>query len=109
MGFQIYALYVAVPNGEEAFAYADKVMHALLFGVPALVATLMRLRWVLVVLIAHALISEPLQAWVTSTRQVDGWDTVADLLGLAVAVLAVAVARARLADGSDRHDVAGVR
>lgn len=80
---QVYLLYVHTGSGTELFPFADKAGHLLIFAVSAVLAVLTRTRWALVVVIGHALVSEPLQAWLTTSRAADPWDLVADLLGLA--------------------------
>ncbi|AXH94835.1 VanZ family protein [Ornithinimicrobium avium] len=60
----------------------DKVAHLVAFAVPAALARLLGVRWVLVALVAHALVSEPLQHQVAPHRQLDALDTVADLVGI---------------------------
>lgn len=90
VAFQVYALYIAVPSAEQQIPYVDKFVHIAMFATPAAVAAAMRLRWVIGVLVLHAIISEPLQGALTANRMVDFWDMVADLLGI---VMGVAVVR----------------
>lgn len=93
---QVWGLYLLVPGpGEPLLDGQDKVAHAVLFGVPTGLALLLRARLVVVAIVVHALVSEPLQAWLTATRAADVWDLVADLVGIAVAVGLVLVLRAR--------------
>ncbi len=87
--FQIYALYIAVPSPEQQIPYVDKFVHIAMFATPAAVAAAMRLRWVIAALVLHAIVSEPLQAALTTYRTVDFWDMVADLLGIVMGVAAV--------------------
>ncbi|WP_237565838.1 hypothetical protein [Ornithinimicrobium cerasi] len=61
--------------------------HLLVFALPAAVARWLGARWVLVLLVAHALVSEPLQGWLVPTRQPDPLDAVADLVGIAAGIL----------------------
>ncbi|WP_114907038.1 hypothetical protein [Ornithinimicrobium murale] len=94
---QVWCLYVLVPGaGEPYFSGQDKVAHAVLFGLPCCLALLLRARLVVLGILVHALVSEPLQGLLTSTRTPDVWDTVADLAGIAVAVAVVLLARHRL-------------
>lgn len=87
--FQVYALYVITPGSGASLPYADKLAHAAMFATPAALAAVLRWRWALLILVIHALISEPLQGVLTATRQVDAWDAVADLIGIVVGVAAV--------------------
>ena len=89
---QVVGLYSATaPGPQEGPAGLDKIGHLLVFAVPAALAWLLGARWLVVVLVLHALVSEPLQSWVAPLREPDPLDAVADLLGVA---LGVAVARA---------------
>lgn len=82
---QVWGLYVFTPGeGEPFFAGQDKVLHAILFGAPFALAILLRSRVLALIIVAHALISEPLQGILTPTRTVDAWDLVADLVGIAL-------------------------
>lgn len=93
---QLYGLYDPAPGGGDV-AINDKVVHALLFGVPALLGGLVGLgRWWPVVLAVHAPLSELVQGRYYATRTGDPWDAVADLLGIALGwALAALVARRR--------------
>lgn len=86
---QAYGLYGPVVEGPEGPVGLDKLGHLLMFGVAAAVAAALRSRAALLVVVAHAVVSEPLQAWLTSTRDPDPWDLAADLVGIAVGVAAV--------------------
>lgn len=93
---QVYGLYGAVSAGpEQLFPGVDKVAHALAFGLPALLATLLRSRVVLALLLLHALVAELLQGWLTSGRLADPWDTAANLAGLAAGVAVALLIRSR--------------
>lgn len=83
---QVYGLYAPEVPGPSGPPGSDKVAHLLGFGVPAALAWLLRARWVVVLLVVHALISEPLQGWLQASRQADVWDLVADLTGIALGV-----------------------
>jgi len=87
--FQVYALYVITPGSGASLPYADKMAHTAMFATPAALAAALRWRWALAVLVVHAVVSEPLQGALTATRQVDAWDAVADMIGIAVGVAAV--------------------
>ncbi len=73
-------------------ASSDKVVHALLFAVPVIVASLamMGWRWPALLLALHAPVSELVQHLLLPGRSGDPLDIVADLVGVA---LGVAVAR----------------
>lgn len=89
---QVWVLYLLVPGeGEPYVAHQDKVGHLLLFGVPFALALLLT-RPVALGILAHALASEPLQ-WLLTTRTVDAWDTVANLVGIGLAALLVVLVR----------------
>lgn len=105
VGFQMYALYFAAASAEQQIPYVDKFVHMAMFATPAAVAAAMRLRWVIAGLVLHAIISEPLQAAVTTNRVGDRWDMVADLIGIVTGVAAVRqwrTDRPRLESGADR-------
>ena len=65
----------------------DKVGHLLAFALPAAVAGWLGARRVLVLLVVHALVSEPLQGWLIPTRQPDPLDALADLAGILLGLL----------------------
>jgi len=72
-------------GGGSGLPGADKVVHVGLF---ALLAATARLRFggdrrVLVALGAYAVVSELVQAALLTTRSGDGWDVLADLIGVA--------------------------
>lgn len=87
---QVWGLYLVVPaEGESVFPPGtDKVVHAALFAVPAFLAVVLRSHWALGLLILHALVAEPLQGVLTSTRVPDLLDLVANLVGILCGVLA---------------------
>lgn len=96
LGLQVWGLYLYVPGvGEPVLTGQDKLAHGLLFGLPAAVAALLGSAPALLVLTCHALLSEPLQAALTTTRSADPWDLVADLIGIALAVGVVWSVRSR--------------
>ena len=80
---QTYLLYF-FPTGHdgELFFGADKVVHASMFGGPALLAVIMKRGWFVVALALYAPVSEVIQAHVG--RDGDVWDAVADLTGILV-------------------------
>lgn len=77
--------------GPPLLPHLEKLGHLGLFAAPAAVAALLRSRWALLVLLVHALLSEPLQGWLASGRDSDPWDTAADLLGMVLGVLVVRI------------------
>jgi len=86
-----------VPGPDTGLPGLDKVGHLLMFAAPAALATLLGARWVLVALVVHALVSEPLQGWVAPQREADPLDAVADLLGIAAGVALARALRRRSA------------
>jgi hypothetical protein len=89
---QVLVLYLPSGVGEPPFRHADKLVHVAVFAAPAAVAALLAAGpWVLAVLVGHALVSEPLQGWVTTGRVADVWDAVAGLVGIVLGVLVVSV------------------
>ena len=93
---QVVGLYSSDAPGPEGVPGLDKVSHLAGFGVPATLAWLLGARWVVLLLVVHALVSEPLQGWLAPTRRPDLLDTIADLIGIALGVgLGVLLRRAR--------------
>lgn len=93
---QVVGLYSATVPGPEGISRMDKLSHLAGFGVPAALAWALGARWLVLVMIGHALVSEPLQGWLAPLRVPDVLDTVANLTGIVVGVLLVeAVRRAR--------------
>ncbi len=79
----LYVLFTPRTGGEGLFPGADKVVHALLFG---LLAATTRWRFGplpagLVAVVAYAVVSELVQG-VLPTRSGDAYDVVADLCGV---------------------------
>ncbi|MGB7447623.1 MAG: VanZ family protein [Ornithinimicrobium sp.] len=103
-GFQVWALYLTVPEGGPDLLHGDKLVHAAMFAAPAALAILLRMRWVVVLLVVHALASEPLQAALTRSREADLWDTVADVVGIVIGVAAAGRVR-----GRDNRQLTGAR
>ncbi len=91
VGIQVEALYAPDVPGPALFTGADKVIHVLLFGVPATIALLgpVAPRLVLPALLLHAPVSEVVQASLLPGRSGDPWDAAADLVGVLLAVAAV--------------------
>jgi hypothetical protein len=85
---QVRLLYAPDVQAPAPFPGADKVVHAALFGLPAVITLLGSLRpqVVLPLLALHAPVSEVVQATVLTRRTGDPWDAVADLAGMALAL-----------------------
>lgn len=83
---QVVGLYAPTAPGPEGIAGLDKVSHVAGFLLPAAVAWALGARWVVVLLVIHALVSEPLQGWLAPMRSPDPMDTLADLVGVALGV-----------------------
>lgn len=85
---QLVVLYAPSAPGGPEVSGLDKVIHASVFGAPALLALLAGLspRWVLGLLVLHAPVSELVQATMLPSRDGDVADGVADLTGIALAL-----------------------
>ncbi|USQ75237.1 VanZ family protein [Ornithinimicrobium cryptoxanthini] len=95
---QVWILYAVTPGEGEPFVSGqDKIGHLLLFGIPFAVALVLRSRPAALGILAHAVVSEPLQGLLTTTRTVDVWDLVADLVGIGLAAVGVWWVRRRRA------------
>jgi VanZ family protein len=92
------ALYWPRVTVEGPVAWTDKVVHVLLFALPAAAGLLAGLRpaYLLVPLALHAPLSEALQHFVLPNRSGDPWDALADLSGVVVGVTLAVVGGARL-------------
>lgn len=89
---QLVAVYwPGSPTGEQIVTVtgADKVIHALLFGLPTyLLVSLTGRRWLIgTIFVVHAPISELIQWRFLPYRDGDVWDCVADLVGIGAALL----------------------
>ncbi len=86
---QCLVLYAPQAPGTAPFPNADKVVHATVFLVPALLGLAARLprRAVVGALAVHAVLSEVVQGVLLPDRSGDPWDAVADLGGVGLAVL----------------------
>jgi VanZ family protein len=93
LGVQLIALYApSAPGPQTSIPHADKIVHALFFAAPVLAARLGRRPWwTLVALgsLVHAPLSEVVQHTLLDGRSGDGWDVVADLVGVGLASIAV--------------------
>lgn len=86
VAIQLFVLYVPSAPGSAGVNGLDKVVHAVVFAVPALVAAVRRWWWVVLALAVHAPVSELVQATLLPHRDGNPWDAVADLVGVAVGV-----------------------
>ncbi len=86
---QVVVLYAPQGTGQPPFPHADKVVHLVVFFVPALLALAARLpaRGVVALLATHAVVSEVVQGVVLTDRSGDPLDALADLAGVALAAL----------------------
>jgi VanZ family protein len=88
---QVWVLYLYVPSGSDTVTvpHADKLVHAAVFALPALLGVLARVRpWLVgAVLAVHAPVSEVVQHFWIPGRSGDPWDVVADLVGVALGLL----------------------
>lgn len=89
---QVVGLYSPAAPGPDGVPGLDKIGHLLAFGVPTALAWLLGGRWLVPVLVLHAVVSEPLQHLLAPGRQLDWWDAVANLAGVVVGVLVGVVA-----------------
>ena len=91
---QVVVLYTPQAGGPPSpIPHGDKVVHALTFGAPVLVAGWAKGDpWRVVALLSavHAPVSEVIQHVALPTRSGDPWDVVADLVGVGVAFAGVA-------------------
>ena len=83
---QCYGLYAPSSPGPDGVPRLDKIGHLVAFAVPAALAWWLRARWVVPVLVLHALVSEPLQQALSPERSLDWLDAAADLVGIALGV-----------------------
>lgn len=96
---QVVGLYSPAAPGPDGVPGLDKLGHLLAFAVPTALAWWLGGRWLVPVLAVHAVVSEPLQHLLAPGRQLDWWDSVANLVGVAVGVVAVEAWRRRGHDG----------
>lgn len=92
---QLTVLYAPSGGGVPPFPYFDKLVHCAVFALPVLFGLLARLPLVPVALVMalHAPVSEVVQATLLPNRSGDPWDAVADVLGVALGVVAVRLVR----------------
>ena len=85
---QVSGLYAPTAPGPDGIPGLDKVAHFLAFAAPTFLAWLLGARWVVLLLVAHALVAEPLQHALAPTRAAELGDAVANVLGVGVGALA---------------------
>lgn len=89
VALQFLVLYTPQTGGPESpIPHGDKVVHALVFAAPVLVAGMAKggaWRVVGLLSVVHAPVSEVIQHVALPTRSGDVWDVVADLVGVAMA------------------------
>lgn len=87
---QLYGVYWPREPAPTTFAMEDKLVHAAVFGAPVAVSVALRLRPRVVVplVAANAIVSELVQGYFLSGRDGDVWDVTADLVGVALGLLA---------------------
>lgn len=90
---QLLAVYWPRVEVQGPVPWTDKVVHVLLFLLPTLAGLLAGLRpaWLVGLLALHAPVSELVQHVLLPGRTGDVWDAVVDLVGVALAVLALLV------------------
>jgi hypothetical protein len=90
---QLFVLYWPGSPGPPVFPYADKVVHLAVFGLVAFLGRGVGIRaWVIGgILVAHAVVSEVIQATLLPARSGDPVDALADIVGVGLG-LAVAAA-----------------
>ncbi|WP_277452272.1 VanZ family protein [Janibacter sp. DB-40] len=95
LALQLVVLYLpSAPGPPAPIPHADKLVHALVFAAPVLVAGLARRWWWSVVAAAcllHAPVSEAVQQALLPGRSGDAWDVVADLCGVVGASIGVSL------------------
>ena len=106
VGMHVFGLYrVTGPPTAPWFPNADKLEHAVGFGLPVLLILLtldwygrssIRWQWLVVgVFAAHAIVSELIQHWFYVTRTGDPRDALADWIGVGLGWLGYRLIRAR--------------
>lgn len=91
--------------GPDGVPGLDKVGHLVAFAVPAALAWWLRARWLVPVMVVHALVSEPMQHLVAPSRQAELLDAVVDLIGVALGVWVAATARRRWGHDGDMGEI----
>ena len=87
---QLAVLYWPRTGPGPGVQHLDKVVHAAVFGAVAFTGGRAGVPWrpLLLLLAAHAGVSELLQGALLPRRSADGWDVLADLLGTVAGALA---------------------
>lgn len=95
---QLVAVYWPSPPGGPGIPGLDKLVHAAVFLLPALLGVVAGIRplWLGAALVAHAVASELVQHLLLPERGGDLWDAVADLVGVAVGLALGIALRRRL-------------
>jgi VanZ family protein len=106
---QLVVLYAPRAPSTGSVPGVDKVVHATVFGAVAWAAVRCGIaRWiVVVVLAAHAVLSELLQAGFLPARSGDPLDAVADVAGVVLVLLLIRAGRATAPAGDAGRDPAG--
>lgn len=97
---QVAGLYAPSVPGPDGIPGLDKVGHLLAFAAPTLLAWLLGARWVVVLLVLHALAAEPLQHALAPARVAELGDAVANVAGVVTGALAAHVVARSGHDGS---------
>lgn len=87
---QLAVLYApSTPDGTPQVPGLDKLVHAIVFLLPALFGVLAGIRplRLAVVLVAHAIASELVQHLLLPERSGDAWDALADIVGVALGLV----------------------
>lgn len=84
---QVAGLYAPTVPGPDGIPGLDKVAHFLSFAAPAALAWALGARWVVVLLVLHALVAEPLQHALAPNRVAELGDALANLSGVVVGAL----------------------
>ena len=105
---QCVALYLPKVPSSGSDLPLDKVGHVVMFAVVTAVAVWAGVawKWVVVVMLAQAVISELVQGYLLAGRGSDPWDFVADLIGIGLGLLAahLVLGRNTFTTQSDRDD-----
>ncbi|MEO5608967.1 MAG: VanZ family protein [Ornithinibacter sp.] len=89
LAVQCVALYAPQGSGVSPFPLSDKVVHLMIFAMPAVLAVLAGFRPVVVLgaLGAQAVLSEVIQGEFLASRSGDPLDVVADLVGVGIGIV----------------------
>lgn len=102
---QLAVVYAPSAGGAPGVPHLDKLVHASVFALPVLFGLLAGLPLVPVVAVMalHAPVSEVVQGTLLPQRSGDPWDAAADLVGVALGVLAARAVAARSVRRSGGH------